>query len=163
MLTSTIRQGLAVFLALLMVGYATPTSAQTSEDEVRATIDRLFDGMRAGDSTAVRATFHDNATLASSFTRQGTPVLHNGSVDAFVNAVGTKPPEQVWDEKIWDVQIHVRDNLAVAWMDYAFFLGDQLSHCGVNSFQLVRTEEGWKTVHLIDTRQQEGCEVPDME
>jgi hypothetical protein len=156
------RPLLAAFLILLFVGYAVPATAQTPEDEVRATIDNLFDGMRAGDSTAVRATFHDNATIGSSFTRQGTPVLHAGSVDAFVNAVGT-PHEQVWDEKIWDFKIHVRDNLAVAWMDYAFFLDDQLSHCGVNSFQLVRTEDGWKTVHIIDTRQQEGCEVPDGE
>ena len=160
MATSTMRPLLAAFLILLFIGYAVPATAQTPEDEVRATIDQLFDGMRAGDSTAVRATFHENATLASSFIREGTPMLHAGSVDAFVNAVGT-PHEQVWDEKIWDVKIHVRDNLAVAWMDYAFFLGNQLSHCGVNSFQLVRTEDGWKTVHIIDTRQQEGCEVPD--
>lgn len=160
--TSTMRPLLAAFLILLFVGYAVPATAQTPEDEVRATIDNLFDGMRAGDSTAVRATFHDNATLASSFSREGTPVLHAGSVDAFVNAVGT-PHEQVWDEKIWDIKIHVRDNLAVAWMDYAFFLDDQLSHCGVNAFQLVRTEDGWKTVHIIDTRQQEGCKVPDEE
>jgi hypothetical protein len=48
-------------------------------------------------------------------------------------------------------------------MDYGFFLGDQFSHCGVNSFQLVRTEDGWKTIHLIDTRQQAGCEVPEEE
>ena len=158
----TTRPILAAFLMLLFAGYAAPASAQTPEEEVRATIDNLFDGMRAGDSTAVRATFHKNATLASSFTREGAPMLQAGSVDAFVNAVGG-PHDLVWNEKIWDVTIHVRDNLAMAWMDYAFFLGDQLSHCGVNSFQLVRTEEGWKTVHLIDTRQQEGCEVPEEE
>ena len=160
--TSTLRPLLVAFLLLLVIGRALPASAQTPEDEVRAILDQLFDGMRAGDSTAVRAAFHDNATIASSFSREGTPMLQSGSIDAFVNAVGT-PHEQVWDEKIWDVKIHVRDNLAVAWMDYAFFLGEQLSHCGVNSFQLVRTEAGWKTVHIIDTRQQEGCEVPEEE
>ena len=162
MFTSTMRGLLAVALLFLFVGRVVPAAAQTPEEEVRATIDHLFDGMRAGDSTAVRATFHKDATLASTFSREGTPILHAGSVDDFVNAVGT-PHEQVWDEKIWDVKIHVRDNLAVAWMDYGFFLGDQFSHCGVNSFQLVRTEDGWKTIHLIDTRQQEGCEVPEEE
>lgn len=159
---STTSRVLAMALLLLLVSHALPANAQTPEDEVRAVIDHLFDGMRAGDSTAVRSTFHKDATLASSFSREGTPMLRAGSVDDFVNAVG-RPHDQVWNEKIWDVNIHVRDNLAVAWMDYGFFLGDQFSHCGVNSFQLVRTEDGWKTIHLVDTRQQQGCEVPDEE
>ena len=71
------------------------------------------------------------------------------------------PHDEVWDERIWDVVIHIDDNLASAWMNYAFILGDTLSHCGVNSMQFVRTAEGWKAVYLVDTRRRTGCEVPE--
>ena len=144
-------------LALLLVPLA--ASAQTPEEEVRAVIDQLFDGMRAGDSTAVRATFHPEAALYTTFTDpQGNRQLRQGSVDDFATAVGT-PHDEVWDEHIWDVEIRVDDNLASAWMQYGFYLGENFSHCGVNSFQLFRTDEGWKTIYLVDTRRRQGCDV----
>ena len=77
-------------------------------------------------------------------------------------AVGS-PHDVVWDERIWDVRIDVRDNLAAAWMDYAFFAGDQFSHCGVNAMQFARNADGeWKLIHLADTRRApDACDLPD--
>lgn len=138
----------------------TIAAAQTPEAEVRAVIDQLFDGMRTGDSTAVRAVFHEHAVLATTFTTpEGVPVYRTNEADRFVEAVGS-PHDEVWDEKIWDVVIQVDDNLASAWMNYAFYAGDNFSHCGVNSFQMVRTPDGWKTVYLVDTRRRDGCDKP---
>ena len=145
-------------LALLLLtpgAYAQPSP----EEEVRAAIETLFDGMRAGDSTAVRSVFDASAQIASTGFRNGAPVMGLFPAGRFVNAVGT-PHEEIWDERIWDLQIHVRDNLASAWMKFAFFAGDTFSHCGVNSFQLFRSDGGWKIIFLADTRQTENCEMP---
>lgn len=136
---------------------AAPASAAPREAaEVRATIDRLFDGMRRGDSTAVRAAFHPEARLMTIGVREGRPVLGGGSVDAFVRAVGT-PHDDTWDERISNVEIRVDGNLATAWMDYSFYAGERFSHCGVNAFQLFRGPEGWKVFHIADTRRREAC------
>jgi hypothetical protein len=35
---------------------------------------------------------------------------------------------------------------------YTFYLNGDESHTGTNSFQLVRTSEGWKIQYIIDTR-----------
>ena len=154
---------LSSLLALMIFSVdATPVSAQSPEDDVRATIDKLFDGMRAGDSTMVRSVFHPSVSMATTFTHRetGDPTMRDGSADDFVTAVGT-PHDQVWNERIWDVTIHVRDNLASAWMNYAFYQGSEFSHCGVNSFQFFRSAEGWKVIYLVDTRQRQGCELPE--
>ncbi|NNF04972.1 MAG: nuclear transport factor 2 family protein [Rhodothermales bacterium] len=38
-------------------------------------------------------------------------------------------------------------------MDYAFFLGESFSHCGVNTFTLARQADGeWRTIAVADTR-----------
>ncbi|QXD16073.1 nuclear transport factor 2 family protein [Rhodocaloribacter litoris] len=139
----------------------TPGRAQTAEAEVRQVIHQLFDGMRAGDSTMVRAVFDPTARLVTTFTdADGTPSLREGSVDRFVQAVGA-PHDEVWDERIWDLDIKVDDNLAAAWMKYAFFAGERFSHCGVNVFVLARRPDGWKTVYLADTRRRgDACEMP---
>ena len=35
------------------------------------------------------------------------------------------------------------------------------SHCGANSFQLMKGADGWKIVYLVDSRRTEGCEIPE--
>lgn len=129
----------------------------TQRQSVIAVIEKLFDGMRAGDSTVMRLTLHPEAHLQSSFTNKaGNPVLKNGSAEDWIKAVGT-PHEEIYDEKIWSYHVQIDDNLAAVWTEYTFFLGEQLSHCGVNAFHLVKTIEGWKITHITDTRRRQNC------
>ena len=141
--------------AMILALGAKPAVAQTPEDDVRAVIDKLFDGMRAGDSTMVSSTFYKGALMGRA-TDQG---YRAGSNDRFLNAIGT-PHDEVWDERIWDVKIMVDQRLASAWMEYAFYLGDTLHHCGVNSMQLYQTDDGWKIAYLVDTDRGLTCEIP---
>ena len=53
--------------------------------------------------------------------------------------------------------IHVDANLASAWTPYEFYVNDKFSHCGVNSFQLVKLKGNWVITYLIDTRRREAC------
>lgn len=153
----------ACLITVLLAIAVTPVQAQSAadaEEEVLQVVDRLFDGMRTGDSTAVRAVFDDGARIQSIGMQDEGPVLRNGSVDRFVEAVG-RPHDAVWDERIWDPEVLVDGPLATAWTPYAFYLGDTFSHCGVNAIHLVRRADGWKIFHLVDTRREEGCEIPD--
>ena len=155
---------------LLLVACTTMLTAQkaksiSSEQAVIKTIQTLFDGMRAGDSTMLRSVLHPSANMHSSFTnKEGLATLREGSVDNWVQSVGT-PHDKIYDEKIWSYKIRVDDNLASAWTDYSFFLGEQFSHCGVNAFHLVNTADGWKISHITDTRRRENCikETPNAE
>ena len=142
--------------AIAMLITAVPSAAQSEEEAVLATIERLFDGMRAGDSTMVRSTLHEGAMMSRA-TDQGFGFM---SADGFVRAVGS-PRDQVWDEKIWDVVIQIDQRLASAWMEFAFYLGEDLHHCGVNSMHLYKTDHGWKIAHLADTNRGLDCDIPD--
>jgi hypothetical protein len=155
---SRAAHSLLLTLALLCCA-ASPLRAQAAEAEVRAVVDRLFDAMRSGDSTAVRAVFHPEARLQTVGAQSGTPVLRTEPIDAFVRAVGS-PRAEVWDERIWDVEIQVDGDLAAAWMQYAFFVGERFSHCGVNAFQFFRAPEGWQVTQITDTRRRDGCPEP---
>ncbi len=54
--------------------------------------------------------------------------------------------------------IRIDADLAVVWTPYKFFVGKKFSHCGVNSFQLIKLNGNWKIQYLIDTRRKEGCD-----
>lgn len=133
-------------------------SAQDSEVEaVKGVVRQLFEGMKRGDSAMVKAAFHDQAVLQTiGTTKTGEVKLSGGSVAGFVTAVG-RPHTDVWDERITFGEVLVDGPMASVWTPYQFFLGDKFSHCGVNSFQLFRSAEGWKIIYLVDTRRKDNC------
>lgn len=151
----------AVTVSFVLVGArGEPSAAQTADREaVRGTIDRLFEGMREEDSSAVQDVFHEAAGLHTAIGPSDTSAVQSTSVQTFVQAVG-ETHEKVWDERIWDVEIRIDGPLASAWVPYAFYHGDELSHCGVNAMQFIRTADGWKIYQLTDSRRTD-CDVPE--
>jgi len=144
------------------------TNAQTASDDqaaVIATIQRMFDAMRAGDSTMLRSTFDPSARMQTAVTnKEGKPMLLDETVSEFAKAVGT-PHKEVWDERIWHYDVRVDGRLATAWTDYTFYLDDKMLHCGVNAFQLFKGENGWKITQITDTRRKNDCQTavnPDL-
>lgn len=150
----------AVVFALLALPHPLPAqSAEPERSAVLATVRRLFDGMRDGDSAAVRATFHPDAFLATTVQREGGAALKVDTLEAFIRAVGT-PHEAVWDERLRSEEVRIDGPLASVWTEYSFYAGADFSHCGVNAFQLARTTDGWHIIALTDTRRRDGC--PDL-
>ena len=145
------------FLLCLFASSLTYAQSPSPEEAIQKQVEKLFAGMYRGDSAIVREVLHPHVVFSStSFDKEGRPQYSPGSAQAFLNAVGT-PHEEVWDEQIDNLTIQVDDNLAIAWMDYQFFRGDQFSHCGVNAMTFVQTMEGWKILYLSDSRRKEPC------
>lgn len=127
------------------------------EEQVVATIKTFFDGMRETDSIKVRSVLHPAMRLQTTgFDQENKPYIREVGVKRFLESVGT-PKEKPIDERIWSYDVRVDDNLATAWTEYSFFVGDQLSHCGVNAFQLAYIDGGWKVTQITDTRRKTNC------
>lgn len=127
--------------------------AQTAEDSVKAVINKLFAAMKSSDGKSLRECFADSAILQT-IARNGQ--VRNEAVNAFVAQISTLPKDSA-DERIVFETVKVDANLAIAWTPYQFYYAGKFSHCGVNSFQLVRSASGWKIQYLIDTRRRVDC------
>jgi 2-iminobutanoate/2-iminopropanoate deaminase len=148
-----------VFVAAIVVLAPLSAARAQAPDEraaVLRVVERLFDGMRTGDSAMVRSTFHPNAQLATAVVRQGNAIVEIDTLESFIRAVGT-PHDQVWDERLSNTSVEVDGTLASVWTDYSFYLGDKFSHCGVDAFQLAKAGGEWRIVALADTRRRQGC------
>lgn len=145
--------------ALLFLLVAFPLHGQTAEAEVEATVNALFDAMRQVDGETTARLFRSDARLQSVADQpNGTTAVMTSDIQMFIQAIGT-PRTELWDERIWDLEIKVDGDLATAWMNYAFYVDDQLSHCGVNAFQFTRGDSGWQVLQITDTRRQD-CNPP---
>lgn len=142
-----------LFLTLLSI----KAFGQSDEDKVKQPIQQFFNGMRQADSSLIKASVAPGAILQTVVkTKEGTTAVRTENMAQFITAV-TKPHTEVYDERITFDIIRIDADLAIAWTPYQFYVGDKFSHCGVNSFQLVRLNGEWKIQYIIDTRRKEGC------
>jgi len=129
--------------------------AQAPDADVRAAIERLFEGMRTADSVMVRSVLAPTARFAMLDARATPVAIVARPVDGWVTAIGNS--SRRWDERLYDVQIRVDGNLAQAWTPYTFYLDKQVRHCGVNAIELLKDAGGWKITQISDTQRREGC------
>lgn len=132
--------------------------AQTTADSVKAAVKLLFDGMLNADGSKIQSAFTDSAILQTiGRVNGGSETVKNESVKEFVAAI-SKMPKGAADERIQFETIKIDGPLAAVWTPYKFYYNGQFSHCGVDSYQLVRLNGQWKIQYLIDTRRKAPCE-----
>lgn len=146
-----------LLLTFALLGFVFSASAQTAEEEVQAVIETLFDGMKTKNVEMVASAFDEAAMMQTVIANPDGSETRGNSVADFLQRIGETPEGTTLNEKILDYQIKVDGTLASAWTPYEFYVNEDFSHCGVNSFQLVKKSAGWKIVYIIDTRHKEGC------
>jgi hypothetical protein len=145
------------FLIVLTVVFCgTSLRAQTAEDSVKAVINNMFTAMKNADPVLLKKCFADSMVLQTISGKDGKLVVRNEAAQGFIDFVGTLKAGDA-DERITFDVVRVDGPLASAWTPYNFYLKGKFSHCGVNSFQLVRFNGEWKIQYLIDTRRKAGC------
>lgn len=137
---------------------AVPLFSQNQEQqEIQSVIQRLFDGMRSGDSSMVSKVFAEGAILSSVFVeKDGNLIKRSSPIQGFIKAIGT-PHNEIWDERIWSYDIKIDGLFAVVWTEYTFYLGENMSHCGVNVFEMMKLGQGWQISGITDTRRTSDC------
>jgi len=137
---------------------STITKAQSAEDSVKAVVNQLFTAMKGANAAMLKEAFADSAVLQTIRRKQdGTFFVQDEKVSDFVEQIG-KAKKDSLDERITFETIKIDGPLAIAWTPYKFYYAGNFSHCGVNSFQLVRINGRWKIQFLIDTRRRQACD-----
>jgi len=149
----------SAFLYILLSSIALGGIAQQQNDkqEIEQVISSLFKGMKEKNQEMIEKSFHSEAIMHTVSQSGDRTKLGSNSVQDFVNRIAVTPAETVLDEKIQSYNIQVDGDMASAWTPYRFYVNDGFSHCGVNSFQLIRIDDQWKITYVIDTRRKEGC------
>lgn len=121
--------------------------------DIEKPIRNLFLGMKNADPELVKSAFTENAVLQT-ITKDGT--VKSDSIQDFIASV-SKFPKGDLDERIIIEAVHTDGSLASVFTPYSFYLKGKLSHCGANSFQLIKQNNEWKIQYIIDTRRKDNC------
>jgi len=76
--------------------------------------------------------------------------------DEFLQMLGSRKGD--WRERIWSPKVLMQDGLAQVWAPYDFHLDGKFSHCGIDSFSLVKDGSGqWRIAGITYNVQIDGC------
>lgn len=150
------KRSLFTLIAVLCLSF---TFVQTSDEEqVKQTIINFFEAFHKQDTLKLKTMAKGNIKMQSiSINKEGKTQISENDYYVFVKNIAGIPKDKTFEEKLLGFDIKVDGNMANAWTPYEFWYDGNFSHCGVNSFQLVKEEESWKIIYLVDTRRREGC------
>jgi hypothetical protein len=129
-----------------------------NEAKARQIIDTFFEGFHKGDTMLMKSVMGNEVVMQTAFANQeGGNLLRTEEASVLLNAIANRTEDQKWEERLLDYKVQIDGNLAHVWTPYEFWFNDNFSHCGANAFTLAKTDDGWKIIHLIDSRRKASC------
>jgi hypothetical protein len=123
---------------------------------VLAAVERFFAAMAARDSAALAALLVPEAMTFSQRIEAGVagPVRVRSNADLSALLLAS---EERLEERLWDPVVLVHPPLAHVWTPYEFRIDGELSHCGIDSFQLLLVDGAWKLTNMSWTVEPDAC------
>lgn len=144
---------------MVLAATVAPGAVRAQDEEgVLAAVEQLFEGMRTADPDMVRAVIAPDARFAILNAGDGSPRIAVQAVDGWVAGIGGSGGS--WNEQVYDLEVRVDGTMASVWAPYTFYLDGRISHCGINSIEMLHDAQGWKITQISDTRRREGCPDP---
>ena len=153
-------KSLAVLLccALLSTNLLAQASATDADRAaVLSAVDAFFAALARGDRAGLEnTTFPGSVFVASTIDSAGQITNSTRSRRDFVTALSDRRASRL--ERYWDPSVQIRDGIAHFWAPYDFHVDGEFTHCGIDSFQLIRSEGRWKIGSSAYTVRRQNCE-----
>jgi hypothetical protein len=144
-----------------MIAAARPALAQDAErTAVLATVQKVFDAMRTRDTLLLKSAFDSSARLVGVQAPRGGSggeIITLTTPSQFGAGFVRGNPATPWNERMYDPEVRIDDNVAQVWGYYTFHLGTTFNHCGVDAFMLVKVAGAWKITQVADSHRTVGC------
>ena len=131
--------------------------------------DDRADMLSIADEALEMITAEDNAGLAGLMIEEA--MVYIGDVHEGQYRVRTRTFADTRDrafgadlvERGWNPTVMVSGTIGIVWYPYDIYVDSEWSHCGIDIFNMIRTEEGWRIAALqYNVLQPPACEAhPD--
>lgn len=134
-----------------------PSISRTpAERAVLAAAQQFFDTMASKDVDGAAAVLDPAGDFVSvRWDPAGTPIVRRASVQSYLESMETEPSAYL--ERMWDAEVRIQGPIATVWAPYDFHIDGEFSHCGIDAFQLLRTDNGWVVTGATYTVERTGC------
>ncbi len=132
--------------------------AQKTDDakNALAVVNKMFAEMANHNPAAIADLWIKDSNLTAVIKRkEGKTAIVSFTGEKFSQNFAEKKEEI--KEDMYEQKIFVDGDIAMVWGRYVFFVGGKISHCGLNTFQLVKTDAVWKIANAASTIDANAC------
>ena len=145
------------FLFVLAAALSHHTFGQSDDEKlVRATAEQFFLAIETKDRALLKSIMVPGSLNISTQELQNDQAkittLNYASMIDLLTGAGNEKKERAWDETIL-----VQGHIAVYWAPYDFHVDQKFTHCGIDSFQLIKKEGRWLISNASWTRETLNC------
>lgn len=146
-----------MFVLLVSISVLAQKEAKTDDSkDVLAVVNKLFDKMKEHKPDEIVALHTADAQLVALIKQaDGKSKIQTLKTEEFSKQFAVKKAEI--KETMYAPKTEVFGDLALVSGRYVFFVNGKVSHCGLNAFHLVRTDEGWRIAGISSTLEPQGC------
>ena len=124
------------------------------EQTVLATVNAVLASFSSGDSAAMLRWVYPDGRVTATGRRASGSGLRSESWAQFAQRI---TPNSTFQETIGNPAIEVDGDAAMLWAPFVVRVGGKVSNCGVDHFDLVRDNGGWKVMNLTFSSRTTGC------
>jgi hypothetical protein len=134
-----------------------PAAVQEDGADVLRVVQAFLDAINTRDTAAYRALVLAEVKNLIIFPQADSVVYRWRSTEESLYNLGSEGPGLL--ERIWEAEVRVNGPIAAVWSPYDFYVDGAFSHCGIDAFQLVRSDAGWRIGAIAYTviREKEKC------
>jgi len=148
-------KGLLGNFAFVFLWLAPFLAAQSEERIVLSVVQRFFDADAAKDPEAAREVMIPEGRFFSVRVENGKKVVRSFTIQEYLDGLPSREEDLL--ERMWEPKVMIHQDIAVVWTRYDFYRDGRFSNCGVDSFDLIKTSEGWKISGGIYTVEHTDC------
>ena len=140
-----------------MLSYSIISFSQPNDRAViLETVQKFFDSIEFRDKQLLESILVPNSlNISARELDDGEAQFNVMSYDEVVTAL-TRPGRNA-KERSWDETVLIQGNIAVVWTPYDFHVDGVFSHCGIDSFQLIKQDGQWLISNSSWTLETENC------
>jgi hypothetical protein len=132
------------------------TYQNAEEQSVIAVVEQFFKALETRDADLAQKILMTEGIVYSVREEGGEKSIRATTHEQIINSFSSATENML--ERMWDPKILIHKEIAVVWTKYDFHREGKFSHCGVDAFNLIKTQEGWKISGIFYTVEKEGCE-----
>jgi len=141
----------------IVTGSGSAAAQNAEEQAVQNTVNQFFQALAERDRRLLASiTLPGSLNISTSVSNQGATEIRIQNYKQLLDNLGGEGPALL--ERVWNPTILIRRDIATFWAPYDFHVNGVFSHCGIDSFQLIKRQDQWFLTNLSWTVERENCE-----
>lgn len=148
------------FLCLFSLYYLQCYSQQSDiieENDIRHKVDQFFRALATKDTVLYQTIALPTGQIWTVRNTDGTLKYSTRTIGHDITRLASM--KETIEERPLHYDIRIHQDIAIAWVPYTLNVSGEFSHCGIDVFTLLKTDQGWKIVSAAYSVEPDGCDV----